>query len=371
MLGALLAVVVSAAPVEPAKDDQKPRMQAAVAAVVTLQPYLLRPSAFRAKENAAKIAPAIDALVGLRHGFFTGPTGALPADDVALLFARQAEAAKREFGSPDVDPARTRLQGLTGMCLACHLRTPTDADFKAGLPLVDALKPTSLERAQLYATTRHFDEALKVWKTALVAPAANDVEGFDQAQALRVALAVAVRGKDDPQITIALLEQQRGRAGLPGFVARWVDGWLAQARAWKDERFNLATASPDALIQLARRLVEQSNALRMTGSADDQLITLSRASAALDELLRRAPQGPYRAEALFLSGVAAATTSEPALWQLEALFFEACVRENPSTPIARACVERLRERTFFAYQRRQDVAADALTLLGQLTALAK
>ncbi len=368
---ALLVLVLSAAPSGVKADEQKPRMQAAVAAVVTLQPYLVRPAAFRAKENAAQIAPAIDALVGLKHGFFTDPKAKVAADDVALLFGRQAEAAKREFAQADPDAARTRLLGLTATCLACHVRTPSDADFKAALPLVDTLKLTPLERAQLYATTRHFDEALKTWKTALVAAPANDVEGFEQAQALRIALTVAVRGKDDPKTTLGLLEQQRGRAAVPGFVARWVDGWLVQARAWSDEKVTVATASPDALIQLARRLIEQSNALRMTGSADDQLIALSRASAALDELLRRAPSGPHRAEALFLSGVAAATTSEPALWQLEALFFEACVRENPHTPIAKACVDRLRERTFFAYQRRADVAADALTLLGQLAALAK
>ncbi len=361
---AVLLASPTPAPSQP--SDVKPTMHAALVAVLALQPLLASPRDFHAPENAAEVKGAIATLAGLRHGFATDkvtPTGAM-----ATLFSQQLELAKQE-NERDRDEARLRLTTVTQLCLDCHLRRAADTDFQTAARLADRLggSKTLLQKARLYATLRQYDEAIAAWKIALTGAPANEAAAFEQSEALRLAVAVAVRGKNDARATVELLEPQAARTQLPGFARRAAAAWLESAKAWRAEASSAPAASAAELVARARVLVATTKAEASPVPQDDDFVTLSRAAALLDEALRREPTGAHRGEALYLLGITSATTDAPAVWQLESTYLEACARENVKTPVGRRCLQRLEDRTWLAW-RRSDAPNELLKTLWELSA---
>lgn len=342
----------------------------AMSAVVRLQPYLASPAAFRDPQNAAQITADIDALAGLRH-FFHDIEGR--PNELATIYARQAALAKREFLEGEPETARIRLRNVSGLCIDCHVTGPRMPEFAEAAKLVDELDLSPLERPLFLVMTRQPDRALAEWRVALVAPPKNDVEAFDQAEGLRAALSVAVRVKDDPGIAIALLEAQRGRPSLTPTLERQHQLWLAQAKQWRDEKVVAAALAPKALVARAKALIDASGAAATPVPMVERLIDLQRATKYLGDALAREPRGPWRGEALYLLGVASASTNDPLLWQLESLYLEACVRENRHSPLAATCARRLASRTYYAYSVRgvEFMPPEVAGTVRELTALAR
>ncbi|MDX2012791.1 MAG: hypothetical protein SFW67_21510 [Myxococcaceae bacterium] len=369
-LPALVFSLVLTAP-PPDAGALKPSMQAALTAVVGLTPLLSSPPAFRDPANAPRIRAALDVLSPLEH-FFSKPQGATDSA-IATLFAREVSRARTEFDAKDTEAARFRLRAVTSMCFGCHVRTPTEQDVAAAAPLVEALALPPLERAAFFATTRQFDRALAEWQAALAQPPKNDVEAFEQAQAVRAALVVIIQGQDDAKATIALLARNSARPELPGFMTRQMARWLTEAKGWQAERFDASRKAPAELVARARALLANSGITKSPTPDENRLVSHLRAAGYLQEALRREPQGSFRGEALLLLGTVAAATTDPSLWRLEWILLEACVRENPKTPLARQCAERLSERTWLAYTSRSglDVPGDVGVALGELNALAR
>lgn len=357
----LIALLLTAPP----PPQLKPSMQAALTSVVTLQPLLVSPTAFRDPANAEKIRASLDTLAPLDHFFTSGVSS-----PIASLFGAEIARAKTEFANRETEPARTRLRSVSSLCFACHLRQPSAKDIA---PATGAETLTPLERASFYATTRQFDRALAEWKRVFSTEPKNDVEAFEQTQALRTALSVLVQGKDDPDAVTALLEQNRTRKALPGFVTRQMERWLVEAKAWQTEKFVVAKTAPSMLVSRAKALIELTGIAKQLTADDARLISHLRASGYLLEALRREPTASFRGEVLSLLGVVSAANTDPALWRLEWLTLEACVRENPKTELAKQCAERLTERTYLAYTGRDglELPANLLSELGALNALAK
>jgi hypothetical protein len=95
--------------------------------------------------------------------------------------------------------------------------------------------------------------------------------------------------------------------------------------------------------------VEASGAAQSPLTDEGRFISLLRASGYLHSAMEKEPGAPFRAEALYLLGVASAATLDPALFELDNLYLEACVRESPHSAIARRCVDRFYDRTWFGW----------------------
>lgn len=359
-----LTLLLLAAPPEPATTG----MTEALDAIVTVTPWLASPDAFRDPKNGPAITRSLDTLSRLRHPFFTGRTASPTA--VADLFGKQAQWAKDDFAVKNTESARYRVFSLTQLCLGCHLRAPT-RDFPDFAGKVERLQLPPLQQAALFATTRQFDRALELWRVELVRPVKVETELFDQLDALRLAVRVAVQSRDDAKLVRELITPQLKRDLLPGSLLRELTGWNKDAQAWEKERFPLATQTPTALVNRARALVEQSGAMLNTGPVVDRFVSLVRASSYLDEALRRAPEGEFRGEALYLLGVVHASISDSPLWQLEWLYLEGCIRENAGTPRAATCAARLKDRVWFTWRTRADIPAATMVALGELMSLAR
>lgn len=336
--------------------------------VSTLAPWLSSPVAFRAAKNRAAIGRSLDVLSHLQHPFFREPGSS--STGVGELFARQAARAESDFAAGHTESARFRVQALTQLCLGCHLREPS-RDFVDAARVVEALHLTALQRAQYYATTRQFDLALGVWATELARPVKLEAEQFEQLEALRLALRVAVRVKDSAPLAQQLIGPQLKRAGLPGFAVRELETWQSAAVAWEAEHFVLSERTPAALVSRAASLVAATGAATHTGAMPQHFVSMLRAASYLDEAMRQDPEGPGRGQALYLLGVVHASISESPLWQLEWMYFEACIRENAGTPLAKTCGERLKDRTWFIWRTGADMPASTQGALKELLVLAK
>ncbi|MDP1915382.1 MAG: hypothetical protein Q8L14_03985 [Myxococcales bacterium] len=366
----LTALVLVAAPSPDAGTTTlRPSMQASLGAVIGLQPLIASPVAFRDPANAAQIRAALEVLSPLEH-FFTNQA---PATGVATLFARELNHAKDEFRNRNVEAARARLRSITALCFGCHVRQPSDRSFPADAALSDTLILTGLERASFFASTRQFDRAFTEWNKALAVTPKNDVEAFEQTEAIRLALSVAIQGEDNPQRAISLLEQHKDRKELPGFVTRQMKRWLIEAKSWQLEKFDSRKRPPAQLVSKAKALIELAGVEDFVTPDDTRLVSHLRAAGYLQEALRRQPTAAFRGEALYLLGVVSAANADPLLWRLEWITLESCIRENPKTDLARRCADRLSERTYFAYTSRGglDVPGSVASELGELNALAK
>lgn len=370
MLSALCttALVFAATPVTPASAPPSAAMREALQSLATVTPWLSSPDAFRDPKHHGDIAQAIDALARLKHPFLRG-AGASSAH-VGQLFANQAAWARSDFVVGSTESARYRVLSLTQLCVSCHVREPTRDFFDAG-QVVERLRLPPLEQAQFFATTRQFERALELWRTELVRPVTLEPELFEQLQALRLAVRVAVRTRDDAKLAQQLLAPQLQRSELPGFAQRELQAWQKDAAAWEKERFVLADQTPATLLTRARLLVESTGAANTLAPVPERYVALLRAASYLDELLRQSPEGPLRPEALYLLGVVHPSVSDSPVWQLEWMYFEACIRENAGEPAARRCADRLKDRTWQTWRSGADMPAATRAALGELMALAR
>ncbi|MDP1825598.1 MAG: hypothetical protein Q8L48_20225 [Archangium sp.] len=366
MLSTLLSAALFAA--TPEVGAPTPAMTESLEALARVTPWLSSPDAFRDPQHHFDVARSIDALAKLKHPFLRGP--GTSSAGVAQLFANQATWARTDFLAGSTESARYRVRSLTQLCLSCHLREPT-RDFIDAQQVVERLPLPPLEQAQFFALTRQFDRALALWRTELVKKVKLDHELYEQLEGLRLAMRVAVLSRDDAKLAQQLLAPQLTRRDLPGFAQRELVAWQKDVLAWDRDRFALADQTPATLVTRARLLVESSGATRTVAPVPERYIALLRAASYLDEAMRQAPEGPFRAEALYLLGVVHPTVSDSPLWQLEWMYLEACIRENAGTPAARLCAERLKERTWFSWRTGADIPAATSAALNDLMWTAK
>lgn len=359
MLSALLSAVVL--------FQASPAMKDSLDALVTVTPWLSSPDAFRDPQHHDEIAASLDTLAKLKHPFLRAPSTS--SASVVRLFGNQAAWARVDFMARNTESARNRTLGLTQLCLECHLREPM-RDFVDVQKHVERLTLPPLEEAQYLALTRQFDRALGIWRTELTRTVRLDNELYEQLDGLRLAVRVAVRARDDAKLVQQLVAPQVFRFELPGFALRELETWQKDAVTWEKDRFAIVEQTPATLVTRARLLVENTGAARTETPLPERFVALLRASNYLDEALRQAPEGPYRAEALYLLGVVHPSVADSPLWQLEWMYLEACIRENPGTHIARACAQRLNARTWYIWHTRTDIPAASWAALQELRGLA-
>jgi hypothetical protein len=347
----LAVATFAAAPVSSKPVKEPPLasdMRSNLGALIALQPMLASPAQFRDPKNYDAILGSLTVLSRVKHRFPNGPN-APPAASIALLFDEAVERARADFVQGRSDSARLRAHGLTALCMGCHARQVAQADYALAGRAEEGTALSPLERAQFFAATRQFDAALALWGDALSTPGKTDADAFKQSQALRAAMSVAVRVKDDPKTTVALLRTQWEREDLPPYLAHAIAPWLRDAQAWDHEGFVASEKTADQLFERARALVEQSGAKDTLFPREGDRVLLLRATAYLSLSLERAPKASWRGEALYLLGLATAAVQDPELWELDGLYLEACVRENPHSALAQRCVDRYAERTLFEF----------------------
>lgn len=346
MLTTLLAFTLAAPPA----PDVPTRMRAMFEAVTSLEAYVAQPERLDEPAERERVLANLDTLAALGHVFPKGTKSQEPATQaLGGLFAGYAQDTKRRFARGDTAAVPFRVRTLVSLCFTCHTRERVAQDFVDPSHQLDALALPRFERAQFLAATRQFDAALAVYDEVLAAPLSDERAVMQLSHALRDVLAIGVRVKDDPAFTQAVLAKVAKKPDLPVFLKAPLGRWQRDTQAWAKEKFDARSAKPDVLFAKAKQLVLAANGPKQLLPDDTSEVAYLRASAYLNLALMKDPASKQRGEALFLLGVAMAALKTPTLWDLDQLFFEACIRENPATPLAARCFHQLSERLYFGF----------------------
>jgi hypothetical protein len=260
--------------------------------------------------------------------------------DVDLRHALQA----LEHG--DVDYGKQLLGMTASHCIACHTRHergPDLQDFELD-PRVEAL--SRIERAELFAATRRFDRALEVYRAILAGDAA--AHWLDWERALHDALTIAIRVKQSPDLAAGIVRLVLAQPAAPLFMKQNAQRWSESISRWKTEPAPARATERELQLEM-RRLIDEARASQKYPADRGADILFLRASAAAHNLLQRSLEGEQAAEAIHVLGIAYDVLNDPPLWPMHEIYYEACIRQAPHTPIAGDCFRRYEETVYVGY----------------------
>ncbi|MEW5742691.1 MAG: hypothetical protein AB1938_27485 [Myxococcota bacterium] len=373
MLPALLPLALLTATPD-AGVPTRATMRDAFLSLTGLLPLTANRDTLKDPKNAKAIGAGLDTLSSLRHAFPEDPKAQEPATAaLSTLFARYAADTRRRFDSGEYEAVSLRVRTLTSLCFTCHSRERAPTDFADVQQRLDAIALAPLEKAQVLAATRQFDAALVAYRALLDGQPSHERALLEYARALQDTMAILVRVKDDAKATAALLDGLSKRSDLPPFLRGTLAAWRADVAAWEKEKFDALKATPDALYRRAQELVQKANGGRVFLSDERRDVAYLRASAYLNLALGKNPKLKTRGEALYLLGVCAGALKSPLLWDVDLLFFETCVRENPKSKLARRCFQQLSDRLYLGYTGSSGthIPEDELARLTELQTLAE
>lgn len=338
------------APPTPLASERTSTMRAVFQALMGLQPYLASPSRFRDPKNAQSIGQLLAVMTSLKHAFPGDATAQDPGTAaIANLFDGYLGEAKVRFDAGERATVVYRVRTATQLCFGCHSRLSSEKDFDDAAKQIDTLPLTPLERADFLAATRQFDRALALYRDYLSSLPEGERGLIDYGKALRNALNILVRVKRDARAAAELVEAVAKQEQLPTFLRAHLAGWRKDIAAWSKDRFDPTKSSGSALLAKAGQLVKSAQGERGFLPDQNEDVLFLRASNYLHEALAKEPRLPNRSEALYLLGVCAGALQSPTLFELDQLYFEACIRESPHSPVARRCFGQLSERVYLGY----------------------
>lgn len=320
-------------PVSRTTDPTRASMAEVVAALQVALPLALDEEAFNAPENQQALTAALERLRTVadaleRHGLERDASFAFYshslAQDAAEISVRLREGRSEE--------ARYFLNELVDTCVGCHSRLPGPSSSELGRTLYDAVDADHLprtERIRLRIATRQFDEALAdiedLLRDDMVHPAQVDLGGF-----LEDYLRLAIRVRTNPQRAIGVLSDWQAKRDLPAYLDDLVSTWLVSLGELS------SFDSPGNELAMARDLTQRARLLRRFPSDRRSVVFDLAVSGLLHAgLAGNALQGPERAEAYYLLGLAelhAAHLEWPAAPES---YLEAAIREAPGSDPAR------------------------------------
>ena len=370
VLAAMTVMVLTAID---AGAETKVTMRQAFEALVRLQGVASNPAALRDVKNAPNVSADLKTLASLPHAFPADTTSQEPATAaLAALFSRYVEETRQHFEARETDAVALRVRTLTSLCFTCHTRERAPTAFADTQKRLDALGLTGLPRAQMLGATRQFDDAVSEYQKLLAQPPKNERGLLEYTRALQDTLALLVRVKDDAPATLALIDSLLAKPELAPFLKTNLTSWRRDVVAWQAEKFDARKESPEALMARAQKLMGAANTGGSPLSNDERKdITWLRASGYLNLALGKDPRLKSRGEALYLLGVCASSLRSPSWWDLDLLFFETCVRENPKAKVGKRCFQQLSDRMYLGYTGSAGtlIPDDELARLSELRAL--
>ncbi len=311
-------------PLEPLAESPKPAMTGLVGAVTTLLPLTLRDGAFADPAHAAAITNSLGSLAdhttqlqeyawGQDEGFKW----------LARSLEQDVEEARAAYARRAYEEASFRVQRLTANCVTCHSRLPSQTDSGLG--------------ARLWYFVDY--------------------------------LVVCIRVLGDRARPLPILTRYATSEGLPSFMRRDLQGWLA---ALQDLQSPAPVTDTAAAMTQSRALIEQAQALEKAAPGQQGLVQWIVASSLLHGVVsaRRDPS-PQLAEAWYLLGLAEARIGfSPWLSQPE-YYLETAVRTAPGSTFAKDALAHLEWHVAVQYTGSggEQIPADVQAQLNELHAL--
>lgn len=267
--------------------------------------------------------------------------GEIPDSDPALpyianLLKGDIERAYQGLQDGHTDYAKSVVRSSVAYCIACHTRTQAGVQFPLLSAFNESMKKASwIERIEFESATRQFDPAIAEVMKQLDSPSVTGISPLDLERASRIALSIAVRVKQDPDRAKFLAASVAKSPSATVYMKEGAKQWLKDISEWQNAK-NQKYENDKDLIEAARGLIASQKADE-TAITSHSEVKFLRASVLMHDLLRRFPQSPYTAEALYNIGLSYEPLQGLGLWSLHEMYFLACIEKVPHSKIAEQC----------------------------------
>ena len=189
---------------------------------------------------------------------------------------------------------------------------------------------------EFLTATRQFDAAYEEVLKELKRTAPLPLGALDLERGAKLGLSIAVRVKQDTGQALKLSEALKNSKNVSPFMKEAAENWQRDIHAWKNEKAK-KYSSPAETISDAKKLIAKGE------------VSFLRASALLHNLLKSIPNAPEKAEAFYLLGLSYTRLQELALWNLQEMYFRACIIEMPHSGIAEKCYAKFKESVILGF----------------------
>ena len=242
------------------------------------------------------------------------------------------EAVKSLKGS-DLKAARHILSRVTGFCISCHTRTAKGRQFDFSKTSPKFGKDDHLLKANYMAATRQFDKAIEYYEYFLADKNLATKQQRTWQLAIRRLLAITVRVKQNPSLTMEMISALLDRKAIPKELLEELRTWRSAAKTWREE--SLANKKTEPPLLQAQKLISKAQRYRKTTFG---LVEFLRASNILHRFLDHEKSRVKIGEALYWSGVTAGALDDINFWTMDDYYYEACIRLK-SNSYAKKCFE--------------------------------
>ena len=352
----VLAVVLTFVSATPALASPWTRnMQGLFQDLQELLVLTLDDARFSDPKNSARIEETASTLKDRAHDVGRMREKAPDGDPSLGIFAAylqdESGRAYEAWKSGHKEYARSLFRGMAATCVACHSRTAAGSKLKWDFSTGFARGLSNLQQAELLAAGRSFDAALVEFEKIVADPELAKTRPTDWNRALRFALAISIRTQRDPAKALAIVEKASKMSGVPQTSKASMRDWTRSLKAWRAEKAT-GKIEPSTEAQLnreAHRLMDLARATQrhpMDRAAD---VLYLRASSTLHQQLQVAPEGEKSGEALQLLGLSYGVLRDFDLWDLNEVYYEACIHRAPHSETAEGCYRHLEESVVAGY----------------------
>lgn len=248
---------------------------------------------------------------------------------------------KREY-------ARYTMLNMTAYCIECHTRTSSGPSFDSPQleKTLTALKP--LERAEYLLAVRQYDPAFKEFESVIKEGLNDGAHFFELEKAVRYALSIAVKFKQDPKKAQELVSLIEKSSKVPYYLKQNARSWSDAIKAWSKEKPK-AKRTVQEQLRSAQNLVKKGNEARVGRSDRAGDIYFLRALSELHLVLAQQLGREQLGEALYLTGFSYESVHDLSASSLHENYYENCVRRVPHSAWSERCYKKLEESIYFGY----------------------
>jgi cytochrome c553 len=341
-------------------SEWKARMQAMLTDVLQLLPFAFDERKFNDEKNRAEIKKALDALANHSSALkaHTAKFKSLSNDKIDPSVRFIAEAFENEVGAAQIsfsgsDQARrhsqTYLRSAVSKCSACHSQSSNGPELRLDQFKLRLEGLNAPDRYLALVATRQFDEALAEFSKNLKTPQTSGGDELSVDRTAKSALAIAVRVKRDPKLTLKLIQDIEASGRASKMLQNDLPDWRTSTMEWQKAPPLNSLKEPAVLAEAKRLLATSRRKERTLGHFQNSDVATLRASTLLHDLLSNFPRSKNRGEIYILLAEAYDLLPGYALWDLPDEYLAACIQENPHSKMSESCFDKYRSNIVMGY----------------------
>lgn len=229
------------------------------------------------------------------------------------------------------------LKQTSKYCFQCHTRVPMGPqDISWGSFTLSEYNLNSFEKAQIYVAMRQYDKAKDSLLT-LIKQQTKERTPLIKERAIKYYLLISIRGQSNFNSAYTLVDQQLNNSQLSKNFRTQLKTYKKHLLYWM-ANFSKTNHS----LENVEKILKIKNQTLPTYK-EEQFVQYATAATILHSLLNSENNNKTKAEIYYYLGHIYDYLIEGSFWELPDTYYEVCVEIHPLSPIAKKCVNRLKE----------------------------